>query len=41
MLFVSSESNLLGLLRRFFEICRERNLIVSLPNSNFYLSEIM
>lgn len=40
MLFAPSEDDLLRILRRFFEICRKRRLIVSLPKSDFYLSEV-
>lgn len=39
MVFASDENHLLRLLRRFFEICRARRLVVSLPKSKFYLSE--
>lgn len=41
MLFAPTEEDLLRILRRFFEICRKRRLIVSLPKSDFYLSEVI
>ena len=40
MLFTTNDSHLLRLHRRFFEICRDRRLIISLPKSDFYLSEV-
>ena len=40
MLYARDEEHLLCLLRRFFEICRTRRLIVSLPKSDFFLNEV-
>lgn len=40
-LFTPSESEVLRILRRFFEISRKRRLVVSLPKSDFYLSEVI
>ncbi len=37
MLYARDEEHLLRILRRFFEICRTRCLIVSLPMSDFFL----
>ena len=31
-----TDFELLGLLRRFFEICRKRRLVISLPKSDFF-----
>ena len=39
MIFAEDEKHLLRVLRRFFEICRKRRLIVSLPKSDFFLTE--
>ena len=39
IIFAKYEGRLLRMLRRFFEICRTRNLIVSLPKSDFFLTE--
>ena len=39
-IFAMNEEELLRILRRFFEICRDRNLIVSLPKSSFFLEEV-
>jgi len=41
MLFARDEQQMLQILRLFFEICRKRNLIVSLPKSDFYLQEVL
>lgn len=41
IIFATSEEHLLEILRRFFEICRSRNLVVSLPKSNFFLTEAL
>lgn len=41
MLFAKNEDQMLKILRRFFEICRNRRLIVSLPKSDFYLKEVL
>ena len=41
MLYARDEEHLLCLLRRFFEICRTRRLIVSLPKSDFFLNEVL
>ena len=38
LIFAETEDELLRILRRFFEICRERNLIVSLPKSDFFFA---
>ena len=40
MLFARDENELLKILRRFFEICRERNLFISLPKSSFFLRKV-
>ncbi len=40
MLYARDEEHLLRILRRFFEICRARRLIVSLPKSDFFLNEV-
>lgn len=39
MLFAEDEAHLFKLLHRFLEICRFRNLFVSLPKSSFFLRE--
>ena len=39
IIFAKDEKHLLHILRRFFEICRSRNLIVSLLKSDFFLTE--
>lgn len=38
---LQNEADLLRLLRRFLYICRKRRLVVSLPKSDFYLSEVI
>lgn len=40
MLYAPSEADFLQILRKFFDICRERRLIVLLPKSDFFLSEV-
>lgn len=40
-LFSSDKAHVLRIQRRFFEICRTRRLVVSLPKSDFYLSEVV
>ncbi len=40
MLYASDEGHLLQILRLFFEICRKRRFIVSLPKSDFFLNEV-
>ena len=39
MIFAKDEVHLLGILRKFFSICRKRRLVVSLPKSDFYRKE--
>ncbi|MEM1369511.1 MAG: reverse transcriptase family protein, partial [Cyanobacteria bacterium P01_H01_bin.15] len=39
LIFAESEDQLLQILRRFFEICRTRRLIISLPKSEFFLTK--
>lgn len=39
MLFASREADLPRILRQFFNICRTRRLVFSLPKSDFYLSK--
>lgn len=41
MLFANDEAQMLKILHRFFQICRKRRLIVSLPKSDFYLKEVL
>ncbi len=36
MLYARDEEHLLRILRRFFEVCRTRRVIVSLPKSEFF-----
>lgn len=36
MIFATDETQLLLILQRFFEICRKRRLVVSLPKSDFF-----
>ncbi len=40
MLYARDEEHLLRIIRRFFEKCRTRRLIVCLPKSDFFLDEV-
>ena len=40
ILYTKNEKEMLALLRRFFEICCQRNLVISLPKSKFFAKSI-